>query len=34
MYKMKNMEECIHRTPMPLLPTKINKGITPEWKKW
>ena len=30
------MEECVHRTHtcMPLLPDKVNGGITPERKKW
>jgi hypothetical protein len=27
------MEKYVHRTQMPLLPAKINKGIIPEWKK-
>jgi hypothetical protein len=28
------MEECVHRTQMPSLPAKINRGITLNWEKW
>jgi len=27
------MEECVHRTWMPPLPAKVNRGITPEQRK-
>ena len=28
------MEECAHRSSMPSFPAKVNRGITPERKKW
>ena len=27
------MEECVHRTQMLPIPAKVNRGITPKWKK-
>jgi len=27
-------EECVQRIWMLPLPAKVNRGITPEWKKW
>jgi hypothetical protein len=30
---IKNIEECVHRTQMPPIPAKVNRGITPKWKK-
>ena len=28
------MEECALTTEMLALPANVNRGITPEWKKW
>jgi len=30
----KKVKECVHRIRMPPLSTKVNRGITPEQKKW
>jgi hypothetical protein len=30
----KKMGECVHRTRMSPLPAKVNKGVTPDKKKW
>jgi hypothetical protein len=30
----RKMDECVHRTWMFPLPSKVNRGITPEHQKW
>jgi len=32
-HEKQKMEECIHKTWMPLLPTKVNRDITHKWEK-